>query len=108
MRILNSPTLAILLLAGFLFLARYSLDQETSYTPEQINSVKQLLERKSGAHKHNTESSNGRTSDFDSDNRGSSPRSVTSFEKHQAKALMEIYNISEADIARPVLLWVEK
>ncbi len=45
MKQLNHPATAILALAAFLFLAKYSYSQPTSYTHQQVRSVDRLVER---------------------------------------------------------------
>lgn len=41
----NKPEIAILALAAFLFLAKYSWNQPQDYTHQQVDSISRLLEK---------------------------------------------------------------
>lgn len=92
LNLINTPVMAALTLAGFLALASYAqhhAPQDGAYTRSDVRALDQLV----GHLNHLTH--------LNHLNRSKS----TPLKQRQAAALMDVYNLTDADIAAPVVLW---
>lgn len=71
----------LFILAGFIALGYYSYSRETSYTPAEVQSLNDLIEREMAT------------------------RPVSALDVKQGKAYAEIYGITQEEAARPVELF---
>lgn len=94
MKIINRPLIASLTLTGFVWLSNYSWHQENAYSVDQTQKLSELQDRAVGFRI-------GQYAEIKTHH-------TTALKLRQAKALKEVYSLSEADISRPVDLWRAK